>query len=387
MKEIKICKMKLSDFATVIMGQSPSSNFYNEEGKGLPFFQGVTDFSYKYPNETFWTTVAPKKAEINDVLFSVRAPVGDVNIANKKCCIGRGIAAIRSKTNQIDYLYYLLKYQSIKIQRLGTGAVYDAIKKSDLENILLDVFEDPNSQFQVGSLLVLYDDLIGTNRRRIQLLEEAARLLFREWFVYFRFPGYEKVKIVDGVPEGWVKGLLEDSAIVKKGKNITFEHAVEGDIPVVGGGLGPTYYHNKANVSAPVITISASGANAGYVNMYDTDIWASDCSYIDKNSTKYVYSLYLKLKSLQTTIFGFQVGVAQPHVYPRDLNRLKLLIAPDDLCMQFEQLVTPIFNLIKNLKLENQKLAQARDLLLPRLMSGEIEVSESNIEISKEAEI
>ncbi|MHA1146565.1 MAG: restriction endonuclease subunit S [Candidatus Helarchaeota archaeon] len=166
MKEIKICKMKLSDFATVIMGQSPSSNFYNEEGKGLPFFQGVTDFSYKYPNETFWTTVAPKKAEINDVLFSVRAPVGDVNIANKKCCIGRGIAAVRSKTNQIDYLYYLLKYQSIKIQRLGTGAVYDAIKKSDLENILLDVFEDPNSQFQVGSLLVLYDDLIDTNRRR-----------------------------------------------------------------------------------------------------------------------------------------------------------------------------------------------------------------------------
>ena len=226
----------------------------------------------------------------------------------------------------------------------------------------------------ITSVLSVYDDLIDTNRRRIQLLEESARLLFREWFVYFHFPGHEKAKIVDGVPAGWAKGLLEDSAIVKKGRNITFEHAVEGDIPVVGGGLEPTYYHNKANVFAPVITISASGANAGYVNMYDTDIWASDCSYIDKNSTKYIYSLYLRLKSLQTTILGFQVGVAQPHVYPRDLNRLKLLMAPDDLCMQFEQLVIPIFNLIKNLKLENQKLAQARDLLLPRLMNGTIEV-------------
>ena len=167
------------------------------------------------------------------------------------------------------------------------------------------------------------------------------------------------------------KGLI---AKVKKGRNITFEQAVEGDIPVVGGGLEPTYYHNKANVSAPVITISASGANAGFVNLYDTDIWASDCSYIDKNSTKYIYYLYLRLKSLQTSIFGLQVGAAQPHVYPKDLNRLRILIAPDDLCKQFEHLVTPIFTLIMNLKLQNQKLAQARDLLLPRLMSGKIEV-------------
>ncbi len=127
-------------------------------------------------------------------------------------------------------------------------------------------------------------------------------------------------------------------------------------------------------MSAPVITISASGANAGYVNLYNTDIWASDCSYIDKISTNHFYYLYLRLKSLQTAILGLQVGAAQPHVYSRDVNRLSLLIAPNDLCAQFEQQVKPIFNLIKNLKLENQKLAQARDLLLPRLMNGTIQV-------------
>jgi type I restriction enzyme S subunit len=81
----------------------------------------------------------------------------------------------------------------------------------------------------------------------------------------------------------------------------------------------------------------------------------------------------LRLKNLQTAIFGYQVGAAQPHVYPKDLNRLKLLIATDDLCLQFEQLIEPMFNLIKSLKLENEKLAQVRDLLLPRLMSGAIE--------------
>lgn len=129
MKKANLSKVKLNNFATIIMGQSPSSKFYNDKGKGMPFFQGVTDFGYRYPRETFWTTVAPKKAEKDDVLFSVRAPVGAVNIANKKCCIGRGIAAIRSKFKQKEYLYYLLKYHSVRIQRLGVGAVYDAIKK------------------------------------------------------------------------------------------------------------------------------------------------------------------------------------------------------------------------------------------------------------------
>lgn len=307
------------------------------------------------------------------IMGRVGAYCGSIEIEKSKFWASDNTIVVKPKSdNNLEYLYYLLI--NTPLRSYAGGAAQPLLTHTILRAINLKFFRDPKYQILITDILSTYDDLIDTNRRRIQLLEESARLLFRERFVYFRFPGYEKGKIVDSVPEGWVKGLLEDSAIVKKGKNITFEHAVEGDIPVVGGGLGPTYYHNKANVSAPVITISASGANAGYVNMYDTDIWASDCSYIDKNSTKYVYSLYLKLKSLQTTIFGFQVGVAQPHVYPRDLNRLKLLIAPDDLCMQFEQLVTPIFNLIKNLKLENQKLAQARDLLLPRLMNGAIEV-------------
>jgi type I restriction enzyme S subunit len=123
-----------------------------------------------------------------------------------------------------------------------------------------------------------------------------------------------------------------------------------------------------------VVTISASGANAGYVNLYYSDVWASDCSYLNRETTRYIFYLFLMLKSLQAYISGLQVGVAQPHVYPKDLNRLKILIPPDDICERFELLVTPMFNLIKNLKHQNQKLAQARDLLLPRLMSGAIEV-------------
>ncbi|MBW7898553.1 putative type I restriction enzyme [Candidatus Brocadiaceae bacterium B188] len=280
---------------------------------------------------------------------------------------------LRLATDDINLKWVYYKLLTVDINRMDVGAAIPTTNRNEFYALPLSV-PSFDKQVKVSDILSAYDDLIDINRRRIQLLEEAARLLFREWFVYFRFPGHEKVKIVDGLPEGWKRRLLEDIAEVKKGRNITFEQAVEGDIPVVGGGLEPTYYHNKANVSAPVITVSASGANAGFVNLYDTDIWASDCSYIDKNSTKYVYYVYLGLKSLQTSIFGLQVGAAQPHVYPKDLNRLRVLIAPDDLCRQFEQLVTPIFDLIRTIKLENQKLAQARDLLLSRLMSGRIEV-------------
>ncbi len=378
------------------MGQSPSSNFYNEEGKGLPFFQGVTDFSYKYPNETFWTTVAPKKAEINDVLFSVRAPVGDVNIANKKCCIGRGIAAIRSKTNQIDYL---LKYESIKIQRLGTGAVYDAIKKSDLENILLNIFEDPNSQFQVGSLLVLYDDLIDTNCRRIQLLEEVARLFFREWFVYFRFPGHEKVKLVDGdgskIPSDWDYLPFAKIKIFKKAPlgvlvftDIRqYYQTSEIDGTTITGDGEEVDYENRpsrANIAPAINTVY-------FAKMKDTN----KVLYFNKGNSfllekillstgmvgfttdeKYLGFLFSLLKSYEFVQYknNFATGATQVSLNNASLKKIKVLFPKLNLVELYSEIVNPLLEKCSLLKNQNQKLAQARDLLLPRLMSGEIEV-------------
>ncbi len=180
------------------------------------------------------------------------------------------------------------------------------------------------------------------------------------------------MKIVDGVPEGWEEKTLGDIFEIKKGKNITKDTTIEGRIPVVAGGLTPAYYHNKPNVSGPVITISASGANSGYVNLYHEDIWASDCSYINSDTTPFIYYYYLLLESKQKEITGLQRGAAQPHVYPKDLMNLTVSYLPNEIANSFENNVTPIFNLIKNLTNQNQKLAQARDLLLPRLMNGTI---------------
>ena len=279
---------------------------------------------------------------------------------------------------------------------------------------------DVNRQRRIASILSAYDDLIENNRRRIQLLEQAAWQLYKEWFVYLRFPGHEHVKIKDGVPEGWNMKTLGDLVEVTKGRNITKNSAKDGSVPVIAGGLSPAYYHDTANVVGPVITISASGANAGYVNLYhekpsenseyrplssasphwipafagmtgyglyrgstrpkagfqtaSEDIWASDCSYISRTSTDRLYYLYLLLKSKQREIFGFQKGAAQPHVYPKDLKRLPLLAPKGIIVNMFEESVADNFRQVRVLVEQNKLLVQARDLLLLRLMSGEMKV-------------
>ena len=206
------------------------------------------------------------------------------------------------------------------------------------------------------------------------MLEQAARLLYREWFVHFRFPGHEHVTITDGVPKGWEVKTLGDVVEIKRGKYMTRALANNGDIPVVAGGLKPAYFHDVANVAGPVITVSASGANAGFVNLYHEDIWASDCSYIDVDSTDFIYYFYLLLESRQREIFGLQRGAAQPHIYPKDLMRLRFICAPHRIISFFEEEVSTSFGLVKNLASQNALLAHARDLLLPRLMNGEVVV-------------
>jgi type I restriction enzyme S subunit len=233
---------------------------------------------------------------------------------------------------------------------------------------------DIKSQGRIADILFSYDDLIENNRRRMVLLEDAARELYREWFVRLRFPGHEHTRIVDGVPEGWEKTSLGALVDVTKGKNITRMTTLEGTVPVVAGGLEPAYFHNEANAKAPIITISASGANAGYVNIYLEDIWASDCSHINGEATDYVYYFYFLLKVMQQEVYTLQKGAAQPHVYPKDLSRLEVFRVPDGLLRLFTDAIEPSFGLIRNLKCQNRFLVMARDLLLQGLMNGEIVV-------------
>ena len=160
----------------------------------------------------------------------------------------------------------------------------------------------------------------------------------------------------------------------KRGKTITKKDVIDGDIPVVAGGLEPAYYCNKSNTAERVITISGSGANAGFTRMYFEKVWASDCSFVDASTTPFLHYVYCFLKDNKTTIDNLQKGAAQPHVYAKDINSLEICVPSESVLNSFEEMVSKYFDTIASLQSQLRLLTEARDRLLPKLMSGEITV-------------
>lgn len=293
--------------------------------------------------------------------------------------LNQNAVCVRSKDNEIldqKFLGYYSKYYLFKnyIQMKGRGAAnqmriaISSIKEYPMP--LLPIF----NQRRIAEILSRYDSLIENYQKQIKLLEESAQRLYKEWFVDLRFPGHENTKFVDGVPEGWEKICLGELVCFKRGKTITKKEIIEGNIPVVAGGIEPAYYCNKSNTRNRVVTISASGANAGYTRMYFEKIWASDCSFIDCSMTNYFHFVYCYLIANKIAIDNLQKGAAQPHVYPKDINALALCCPHNDILDSFESKISYYFDLISSLQKQIHKLTEARDRLLPKLMSVKIEV-------------
>jgi type I restriction enzyme, S subunit len=287
--------------------------------------------------------------------------------------------------NKVDKLFlgYLASHCEPLITLLGKGATNQIeLGASDLRVTKVVIPESKETQRKIASILSAYDDLIENNLKSIKLLKEKAQLTYEEWFVRMKFPGYENASINEetGLPEGWDKMLLGKFTKILKGKNITKSTRREGNVPVVAGGLSPAYYHDTPNTKNPVITASASGANAGFTNMYLEDVWASDCSYIDSTMCDYLFFVYALMIHNQPKIYHFQKGAAQPHVYPKDLVRLEAVIPTEDLLIKFNINSMNIFDSVRLLTKQNQFLKEARDILLPRLMTGMIDVEQMNIE-------
>lgn len=172
---------------------------------------------------------------------------------------------------------------------------------------------------------------------------------------------------------------IGDYITPKRGKNLLSKDAVPGIVPVVAGGLEPATYHNVANTIAPVLTISASGANSGFVRLWDVPVWSSDSSFIDSTMTPYVYFWYVMLKKRQKEIYDSQTGSAQPHIYPQHIAVMPIVELDGNVISSYTKQVTPFFRMIGENNEENKRLASIRDALLPRLMSGELDVSDLDL--------
>lgn len=329
------------------------------------------------PKDYFDSLDSKRKPHVGDIIYSVVGSFGiPVYIKNDDMfTFQRHIAILKCKENiNSRFLYYVMKSRTFYHQAdsVAIGSAQKTITLSALRDMEVHLPER-KVQNKIASILSAYDDLIENNRRQIKLLEEAAERLYKEWFVKFHYPGWEN-HFHDGKEEGWRNGTLSDIGKFNRGKTIISANIEPGPIPVIAGGISPSFYCNEYNVIGPVITISASGANAGYVNLYHENIWASDCSFLEDSATKYLYWIYCFFKSNPNILINLQKGSAQPHVYAKDVNQIELLIPPERILTSFESEVAALYSQIAKFDRMIPLLLEARDRLLPKLMSGEVEV-------------
>jgi len=310
----------------------------------------------------------------DDVLLTIAgAKIGKCGIVRPShlpANTNQAVGIMRVERSKADprYLYYWFKQQRTFafVQGLNAQAAQPNINLSMLKNIEIPL---PHmvEQRVITAILSAYDDLIENNRRRIQLLEESARLLYKEWFVRLRFPGHEHVKIIDGVPEGWEKSTLGDNIALNYGKALKADDRIEGKYPVYGSS-GIVGTHKKLLVKGPGIIVGRKG-NVGSVFWSSKDFHPIDTVYyIDTESSDYY--LYNALQNMQFVSSDAAVpGLNRNYAYSRPY-----LLPPETIRSHFENIVIPIYGQIFKLNDYNEKLKQARDLLIPHLMNGETKV-------------
>ena len=316
-------------------------------------------------------------AREKDIIYTRTGQVGLV-FRKQYGVVHNNCFTVSTKDEEIlyqEYIYYALQEKSFYEEAItrATGAAQPDLTHGSFNSIQI-YLPSIDKQMRITQILDVYNNLIENNRKQIKLLEEAAQRLYKEWFVDFRFPGYEKMKFIGGIPEGWYEVLLEEISTFKRGKTITKAQVKAGVVPVVAGGLEPAYYHNQANTKSPVITISASGANAGFSRLYNVPVFASDCSFIDNDSTPYLFYVYCFLQDNKAKLRSLQKGAAQPHVYAKDINMLTIMKPAENILEGFCRIISSYFEKIKIIEFEIKLLKEARDRLLPKLLSGEIEV-------------
>lgn len=362
--------------------KSTTAAFYHP--KEIPWLKtGEVNYSRIYDTENYISKEglarsSAKLIPVNSVIVAMYGQgdtAGRVAISKIPLCTNQACCnlIVNHAVADYEYVFYALSTLYEKLVSLKNGGAQPNLNAGIIKSIEIP-FPNLKTQHRIAEILSTYDNLIENNRKQIALLEEAAQRLYRECFVDLRFPGHEDVKVIDGVPEGWREGTLGDVAPFQRGKTITKAQAHEGDIPVVAGGLEPAYYHNQANTAAPVITVSGSGANAGFTRLYHVDVFASDCSFADSETTPYLLFVYCFVKANKPRFDALQKGAAQPHVYPKDINALKLVIPTEEILASFCKLVSPYFEKIRALQRQMKLSSEARDRLLPKLMRGEITV-------------
>ena len=356
-----VCKTNINSYS-----EKDNWSFVNYLDTGNITENKISDIQFIDLSSESLPSRARRKVQINDIIYSTVRPnqkhFGIIKNQPENFLVSTGFAVLHINKTIADpnFIFYNLiqneNTESLHAIAEQTTSAYPAIKPSDIENLSIKLPPLPTQQ-KIAAILSSLDDKIELNNKINTNLEQQAQALFKNWFV----DGSEK------------SHTIGDYIVPKRGKNLLSKDAIPGEVPVVAGGLEPATYHNTANTKAPVLTISASGANAGFVNLWNIPVWSSDSSYIDSEMTNDVYFWYILLKLRQKEIFDSQTGSAQPHIYPQHISVMPISELDFNKVSLFTKQVTPFFEQIGANQQENLRLITLRDTLLPKLMNGEIE--------------
>ena len=375
-----------------------------KSNKGIPFvtISNIKDNSFDFtncmhvPQSYYDNLLAKRKPQKGDILYSV---VGSFGIPvlikeNVKFTFQRHIAILRPNPHIVEpaYMYYSMLSKAFFLQAdaAAIGAAQRTISLSSLQNLTINLPDLP-TQRRIASILSAYDDLIENNRRQIKLLEEAAQRLYREWFVELRFPGHEGVKVVDGVPEGWMKGTVDNivkllsgypfksSEYVSSGKYrlITIKNVKDGEFSpdnVDYIDQLPDKVPSHCILTEGYILLSLTG-NIGrvcIVNGYNY-LLNQRVAKLQTLHPAYAYCMF-RSKEMLNKMTALSNGVAQQNLSPIRAEKIRILIPSSNLLSQFKNIVEPIISQIILLNNQITFACEARDRLLPELMDGEMEV-------------
>ena len=379
-------KFKLQEIVDVTMGQSPKSEFYNTERKGYPFLQGNRTFGFKYPTFDTYTTVMTKPAKAGDVIMSVRAPVGDLNITPVDMCLGRGVCSLRMKNGNQSFLYYMMKYYVPHLLKKESGTVFGSVNRNDINGLVVDIPEDEQNQRRIARYLEMIDEKIELNTAINNNLQEQARALYRSWFVDFEpFDGSK--------PSNWKNGRLKDvlslqRSSIKAGENTSLPYLPIDIIPMNTFGLSDVKPNEEAQSS--LITFSKDDIVIGAMRVYFhrviiapfDGITRTTCFTLRPFNADYLGFSLLCCDQDSSIEYAQQTskGSTMPYaVWDGGLGDMEIPIPDPKTAHRFNEIVMPMIRIIQSSFAENKNLRELRDSLLPRLMSGELDVSDLDL--------
>lgn len=403
--------VKVKDLGQIVTGNTPSTSDMSNYGDFMPFIKAtdiILGSRYTYITEQRYSEKSYKKYKAN-VIPKGSTCIVTIGSIGKKMTQAYTDLFVNQAINAIlpyeqydkDYIYYATKYAvlpQLKIYDSGTTSGRENISKSSFSNIRLYVEEDFSTQQKIASILSAYDRLIENNTRRIRLLEQMAENLYKEWFVRFRFPGHENVEMVNGLPKGWKTIHIKKLAQLKSGYAFKSDWFIEkgeavAKIKDIGNVLMDTSnfsYVNKENclkakkflLTAGDLTIALTGATIGKISIvpkHEGNIYTNQrlgkffLGEKPMERLPFLYCLFKQESMVSNIINLSNSSSAQPNISPEQIERIKIL-GSLDVINKYNKTCYPLFSDILALYSQNQLLIRQRDLLLPRLMSGKLEV-------------